>query len=89
MFTTNDIQARVQKHQFVPLRIVMSSGQSFEIFHPDLFMVGRRSVIVGTASTENPRQFDQATRLSLLHVSALEDLPATSAPPSDSGNGRE
>jgi len=33
------------------------------IYHPDLTMIGRRSITVGTASTENPRQYDHLTRI--------------------------
>jgi hypothetical protein len=74
MFT--DIQARVREQPFVPLRIAVSSGQTFDIHHPDLIMVGCRSLIIGTASTESPTQYEQATRVAILHVTALEDLPS-------------
>ncbi len=71
---------------FVPLRIVTSAGQSFDIYHPDLVMVGRRDLTVGTASGENPRQYEQVTRIAVLHVTSLEDLP-TPIPPD--GNGQD
>jgi hypothetical protein len=80
MFTPDDIQERLKAEPFVPVRIVTSSGQMFDIFHPDLVMVGRRSLIVGTASTENPRQFEVTTRIAIWHVTALEDLPAPAVP---------
>ncbi len=76
MFSPDDIQARVRLRPFVPLRIVTSSGQAFDIFHADLILIGRRDLIVGTASTENPRQYERATRIAIMHVTALEDLPA-------------
>jgi hypothetical protein len=38
-------------------------------------MVGRRALVVGTASAENPAQFDLTTRVAIMHVTALEDLP--------------
>jgi hypothetical protein len=85
MFTADDIQTRVRQQPFTPLRIVTSSGESFDIYHPDLIMVGRRYLILGTASTENPRQFDKETRVAVMHVTALADLPV-SAPPG--GNGQ-
>ena len=76
MFSPDDIQERLKGQPFLPVRIVTSSGQMFDIYHPDLVMVGRRYLIIGTASTENPRQFELTTRVALWHVSALEDLPA-------------
>lgn len=86
MFTAEDIETRIHQRPFVPVRIVTSAGQMFDIYHPDLIMIGRRALILGTASTENPKHFEQATRVALLHVTALEDLP-TPAPPS--GNGQQ
>ncbi len=86
MFTADDIDARVRQRPFVPVRIVTSAGQAFDIYHPDLIMVGRRALMVGTASSENPKHFEQATRIAILHLTALEDLP-TPAPLS--GNGQQ
>lgn len=78
MFTPDEIQARLREQPFVPLRIVSSSGQTFDVYHPDLIMVGRRSLTVGTASARNPRHYDQTTRVAIMHITALEDLPARS-----------
>ncbi len=86
MFTPEAIQERVQQRPFVPLRIVTSSGQMFDLYHPDLVMVGRRDLMVGMASVENPRQYERVTRVAIMHVTALEDLPA---PTSLGGNGGE
>lgn len=85
MFSADDIQARLRRQPFTPVRIVTSSGQMFDIFHPDLVMVGRRYLILGTASTDNPRQFETESRVAVLHVSALEDLPS---PATRGGNGQ-
>lgn len=87
MFTPEDIQARVRQRVFVPVRIITSGGQSFDIYHPDLIMVGRRVLVIGTASTENPSQFDRMTQVAIVHVTALEDLPMPVAP--GGGNGAQ
>ena len=86
MFTANDIQARVRERPFAPFRIVTSSGEAFDIHHPDLTMVGRRSLTIGTASTQNPTQYETTSRVAILHVTALQDLPS---PTSSSGNGQQ
>ena len=84
VFTADDIQARIREQPFVPMRIVTSTGQAYDIHHPDLVMVGRRALIVGTASAENPTQFEQVTRIAILHVTELRDL---SLPAQPGGNG--
>jgi len=36
MFNADDIEATVKGRLFVPVRIVTSSGQMFDVYHPDL-----------------------------------------------------
>ena len=80
MFTPDEIQSRLRERPFVPLRIVTSSGQAYDISHPDLVLVGRRALIVGVPSNDNPAQFETASRLAILHVSDLQDLPTPATP---------
>jgi hypothetical protein len=75
MFTADDIQARLRERPFIPVRLVTNSGQSYDISHPELVLVGRRSLIIGTASNENPSQFESTSRVALLHVADLQDIP--------------
>jgi len=84
MFTADDIQRRVKTQPFRPLRIVTSSGQAYDITHPDLVMVGRRAVIVGTPGTENPSTFEVDNYVALMHITDLQDLPAART---SGGNG--
>jgi len=86
MFTPDNIQDRVRKRPFVPLRIVTSSGETFDVFHPDLIMVGRRDITVGIASVEHPGQYERQTRIAIMHVTALEDLPVPSPPGGGDGH---
>src|SRR5271170_7994673 len=75
MFTADDIQARIRERPFIPVRLVTSSGQSYDITHPDLVLVSRRFLIIGTASNENPTQIETASRVAILHVTDLQDMP--------------
>ena len=75
MFSADDIQARLRERPFIPVRLVTSSGQSYDINHPDLVLVGRRFLIIGTASNDNPTQIEAASRVAVLHVADLQDLP--------------
>jgi hypothetical protein len=84
MFTAEDVQGRLRQRPFVPFRIVTSVGESIEVYHPDLVLVGRRDVIVGTASPDNPSVYDQVVRFAMIHITALHDLPVA---PSTTTNG--
>ncbi len=78
MFRPEGIQSRLRQSPFHPVRIIISSGQTFDIFHPDLVLVGQRDMIIGMASSRNPALYDRTTRIPIVHVTALEDLPSPS-----------
>jgi len=80
MFTPTDVLERVLRRPFVPLRIVTSSGEQFDIYHPDLVLVGDRDVAVGTASSQDPRRYSTLSRLAIVHITALVDLPVAAQP---------
>lgn len=81
IFTPDDVQARLRERPFAPVRIVTTTNQTYDIYHPDLVLVARRFLVVGLPSTENPSQADQVTRVALVHVAELRDLPALAPPP--------
>ncbi len=85
MYKPEDIQARLREKPFRPLRIVASEGLRYDIYHPDLVFVGTRDLMIGSPGPGNPSIYDQVTRVALVHVVALEDLPVTTSP----GNGEQ
>jgi hypothetical protein len=86
IFTPDDVQTRLREQPFTPLRIVTTTGQTYDVHHPDLVLVARRFLIVGTPSSENPSQADGVTRIPLVHVTELRDLP-NPIPPSNGPPG--
>ena len=74
MFTSKDIKRRIKKQPFVPLRIVTSSGETYDVVHPDLIMVGSRDIQVGSADRNDPTTYDDVDRIALVHITALEEL---------------
>jgi hypothetical protein len=85
MYRPEDIQARLRQRPFLPLRIIVSEGLQFDILHPDLVLVGSRDITIGFPGPDNPSIYDRVTRVALVHVVALEDIPATTTP----GNGQQ
>ena len=78
MLTADDIQARLHERPFTPVRIVTTTGQTYDVYHPDMVLVGRRFLIIGLPSTDNPMQAEQVTRGGVLHITELKDLPRPS-----------
>jgi hypothetical protein len=58
---------------FKPFRLVMSSGQTHEVRHPEMALLTRTSILVGVDIADDgvPAEFKIC---SLLHVTAIEPL---------------
>lgn len=58
---------------FRPFRLVMSSGQTYEVRHPEMAMLTRTDILVGVGETDEgvPAEFRICF---LLHVSSVEPL---------------
>lgn len=79
MIYSNRIMEYVAAEPFRPFRINMASGQSFEIRHPEMILVGKSLVRVYQAAGEVPGQPPQWHDASLLLMESLEPMesPAT------------
>jgi len=66
---------------FQPFRLVMTDGQAYEIRHPDLLWVGRRSAMVGLTGQPGRTFYERAVQVDLLHVIRLEPLEAAPSAP--------
>ncbi len=71
----------LRQQPFQPFRLVMTDGTGFEIRHPDLLWVGRRSAQVGLTGDPGQTFYERAVRIDLLHVIRVEPLESTPAPP--------
>ena len=71
------------RQPFRPFRLVMTDGMGYEIRHPELLMVGRRSAQVGLTGKPSQTFYERTITVDLLHVIRLEPLEVltSSAPP--------
>lgn len=86
IFTAEDIQARLREKPFSPLRFVTTTGQTYDVYHPDLVLVGRRDIQIGFPTADNPTVYDQVTRVALVHLTEMQDLPSTPSAPKSNGS---
>lgn len=70
--TFRDLLAR---RPFEPFRLIMSSGQSYEVRHPEMAWLTRTTLYVATAVAEEGVP-DEAKMLSLLHIATVEPAAA-------------
>ena len=75
--TVQTFRELLSQRPFKPFRLVMSSGESYDIRHPEMALLTRTSILVGIDDAEDgvPAEFKIC---SLLHVTAIE--PISSGP---------
>lgn len=75
--TLQTFRELLTQRPFRPFRLVMSSGQTYEVRHPEMAMLTRTDILVGIDITDDgvPAEFKIC---SLLHVATVE--PLSSAP---------
>lgn len=79
VMTHEELRDAARRQPFHPFRIVLSTGETHDIRHPDLIMVGRRSAFVGMTNDPNGTVYDLGRLIDLLHIVAIEELPAATA----------
>ena len=80
------LREAVRARPFVPFRICLTDGQSYDIRHPELLMTGKRSAVIGVIlqPTEPEPLSDRFVTVDLLHVVRIEPLEVSAQP----GNGQ-
>src|SRR5438132_965782 len=75
--TVQTFKKLLTQQPFQPFRLVMSSGKTYDVRHPEMAMLTRTDILVGIDVAEDgvPAEFDIC---SLFHVTSIEPLnPAT------------
>lgn len=71
--TVQTFRELLARRPFQPVRLTLSSGQTFEIRHPEMALLTRTSILIGTDLAEDgvPAEFKI---VSLLHVASMQPL---------------
>ncbi len=82
--TVQTFRELLAKRPFQPFRLVMSSGQSYDIRHPEMAWLTRTDILVGVDVADDgvPAEFKIC---SLLHVATVEPLNGATAAPQRTG----
>jgi hypothetical protein len=82
----DDVRPKLRIQPFQPFRIRLSNGNTYDVPHPDLVMVGRSSITIGTPAPDLPGGvYDTAVTVSLLHVAEFLPLTIPTTPPGTNG----
>jgi hypothetical protein len=76
--TVQTFREMLGRRPFQPVKVTLSSGQAYEIRHPEMAMLTRTSLLIGVDVADDgvPAEFKI---LSLLHVTAIEPLAGKAA----------
>ena len=82
--TVQTFRDLLKQQPFAPFRLVMSSGQTYEVRHPEMAFLSRTCIFVGVDQADDgiPAEFRIC---SLLHVTAVEPLSAAGSRPGGTG----
>jgi hypothetical protein len=71
--TLQTFREMLARRPFQPVKVVLSSGQTYEIRHPEMALLTRTSLLVGVDVADDgiPAEFKI---LSLLHVTAIKPI---------------
>lgn len=71
--TVQTFRELLSRRPFEPFRLVMSSGQSYDVRHPEMALLTRSDMLIGVEPGEDdvPTEFRIC---SLLHVATVEPL---------------
>jgi hypothetical protein len=79
--TQEDVQEVARRQPFEPFRLLLTTGATYDIRHPDLIMVGRRAAVIGITNDLGGTAFDRTIKVDLFHIVGIEELPP--APPTN------
>jgi hypothetical protein len=71
----DDLAAAIDRRPFAPFRLHLSDGTAYEVRHPEMVLLGRRSAVIGISEEINGRpMYDRHVTVALLHIVRLEPL---------------
>ena len=73
-----DLLAHLKKQPFEPFRIRMVDGAAYEIRHPEVVLIGRRTITLGLARSGEPHlPYERTETAALLHITRLEPIQSS------------
>ena len=77
--TIDTLRSRLSRRPFEPFRVVTSSGQRYDVRHPENAMLYRSGLIVAHGATNGDLPESYAD-LALLHITAVEKIVSRRPP---------
>ncbi len=77
--TVDAVFARLRRRPFVPFRIILSSGTTYDVLHPEMLFISKSGMTVAIYDRDQRPSPDEIpvreSLVSFLHIAETEDLP--------------
>ena len=73
----DDLLYWVRNTPFVPFRMRLNSGRTYEIRHPEMLKVGRTTVNIFTYAGEPSDPYEKVEMVGLLLIESIEPISST------------
>jgi hypothetical protein len=75
-----EIRSYLRAVPFVPFRLHLTDGRTFDIHNRDCLLLAQRTAAVGVFDADQGKFPDHLETISLLHIVSIEPLPTLAAP---------
>jgi len=75
-----EIKAILAERPFHPVRIHVSDGASYEVWHPYMVLVLKRQLIVGLPKSRSDQVPERYATVNILHVTRIEPVNGKGTP---------
>lgn len=67
-----DVREHLVKQPFEPFRIYMLDGETFDVRHQDMCLIGRSSIYVVIPDARRPWMYERLAHCALIHITRIE-----------------
>ena len=80
-----DLRDRARRQPFQPFRIILTTGEIFDVWRQDGHVLTRRNITIGLPGETGGTDYDRTTTVDLFHIVRTEEL---TLPVPQPGNGQ-
>jgi hypothetical protein len=71
-----DVEKKLRRQPFQPFRLYLSDGTAYDVRHPELVLLGRRSLVLGLTGKPEDTLYERTVDVDLLHIVRMENVPS-------------
>lgn len=73
-----DLEKKLRQRPFAPFRMYLIDGATYDVRHPELVILGRRSLVLGLNRDPEATRYERTVDVDLLHIVRVEGVDTLS-----------